>query len=393
MNPPHIECLYIGFDGLDVSFQGCLPEATLTMLERARDQAQREMHLVLIRVGELETHIAETGARGGYRYRFDTGEDGEIWFVKHDARVNQWNLRVSVKSFPLMLYGYPAVRDRLRERLHAMGAKVLAAAIGRVDIAVDFRMHGFRLDPALFVAHSQCDKDAQRDPDQDQFIVHYAGRAPSSVTIGQMPGRQIILYNKRREAIRKRKWHWFDRWGVEWKRDREPVWRIEVRAGKAHLKDYWRITTFTDLEATIADVVTNAMARIRYLDPTSTDPNVSRRAEHPLWTRARIELLAYLAQLGITLNGVVPGRLITGTRSELKNRYLALLVGLAAPYAAIHGFEGEAAEGIVAKIAFDIRSEINRDRRRFHHKVQRASDRMALIEDEYVASCAGKPGT
>jgi len=135
-----------------------------------------------------------------------------------------------------------------------MGAKVLSASIGRVDVAVDLRMQGFRLDRTLFVAHSHCDRDAHLDPKQDEFSVHYAGREPSSTTIGKMPGRRIIVYNKRREAIRKRKWHWFDRWGLDWKRDTEAVWRIEVRAGKRHLKDQWRITTFADLEATMADL-------------------------------------------------------------------------------------------------------------------------------------------
>src|SRR6516225_8427740 len=126
MNPPPIECLYVGFDGLDVAFQGSRPEAALAMLERARDEAQREMRPVLVRIGELDVHVAETGARGGYRYRFDTGEDGEIWFVKQDARVDKWNIRVSVKSFSLMLHGYAAVHDRLYRRLQAMGARVLA---------------------------------------------------------------------------------------------------------------------------------------------------------------------------------------------------------------------------------------------------------------------------
>jgi hypothetical protein len=104
------------------------------------------------------------------------------------------------------------------------------------------------------------------------------------------------------------------------------------------------------------------MAKIRYLDPTSMDANVTRRTEHPLWARARTELVAHLAQLGITPNGIAPGRMITGKRSVIKHMYRALITGLAASYAAVHDFHGEAAEGIATKIAFDIRSEINRDR-------------------------------
>ena len=77
----------------------------------------------------------------------------------------------------------------------------------------------------------------------------------------------------------------------------------------------------------------------------------------------------------------------------IKHKYRALITGLAASYAAVHSFHGEATEGIAAKIAFDIRSEINRDPRRFHRKAELACNRMALIKYEYVANCAGQPGT
>ena len=66
--------------------------------------------------------VAETGSRGGYRYRFDTGLDGETWFVAHSTNSKNWNIRVSVKSLALSLYGYEGVKERILNRLKALKA-------------------------------------------------------------------------------------------------------------------------------------------------------------------------------------------------------------------------------------------------------------------------------
>jgi hypothetical protein len=121
----------------------------------------------------------------------------------------------------------------------------------------------------------------------------------------------------------------------------------------------------------------------RYLAPDDHNSNISRRAEHVFWTRARGELLAGIACTGLKPSAIEPGRKITGRRSVVKETYRQLSTGLAAAYAAAHGLEGSAAEGIAAKIATDIGREIAQDLSRFHKRVRRASDRMALIEDCY----------
>ena len=56
-----------------------------------------------------------------------------------------------------------------------------------------------------------------------------------------MPGRQIIVYDKRREAIAKRKLFWFKVWNIERDDPAQKVARIEVRAGKKELKDRWHL--------------------------------------------------------------------------------------------------------------------------------------------------------
>ncbi len=385
MSSANFECLYVGVDGLDVSFRGALAKAALETLEVARNEAQQSSEPVLCRIGSLDAHVAETGARGGYRYRFDTGEDGEVWFVKHDERPDEWNLRVSVKSLALMIFGYAGARNRLFERIESMGAAVEAESVGRFDIAADIRCNEFQLDPAQFVAHSHSEVDAQRDPD-DGFREHYAGRRPTSVTVGKMPGRQVIVYDKRREAVQKRKWHWFDCWGFDWRSNDEPVWRFEVRAGKRHLKDEWDVTSFSELEAKAPEIVGCAMEQIRYLDPADLQANISRRRSHQVWVKCRELLLAKLHSLGGAPSGAPPGARLAGGRIEKKAIYLSQLVGLSAPYAAVHNHDPRHPEITIAAIAANIRSAIERDRNRYFDRVDKARKRFALMPDSHTVA-------
>jgi hypothetical protein len=57
--------------------------------------------------------VAPSGARNCFRYRLDTGDDGEVWLVKHNADARQWNLFASVRSFALLTHHYAGVKQRL----------------------------------------------------------------------------------------------------------------------------------------------------------------------------------------------------------------------------------------------------------------------------------------
>ena len=72
--------------------------------------------------------------------------------------------------------------------------------------------------------------------------------------IGKMPGREVTVYDKRADLIAKGKPEWWTIYNDLRKADGKPVldptdrassqiWRVEVRAGKDHLKDRWGITT------------------------------------------------------------------------------------------------------------------------------------------------------
>jgi hypothetical protein len=139
--------------------------------------------------------------------------------------------------------------------LSAIGAHLGAGvSVSRIDYAVDVLAPGFVLVPESFIMHSHC----LRADHVDMQIHGKSGRI-TSVTVGKMPARQVIVYDKRAEAIAHRKTHWWEIWNralatrglplLEPAGDRSAcaVWRVEMRAGKDLLKDRWGIRDWAEL--------------------------------------------------------------------------------------------------------------------------------------------------
>src|SRR4029077_1301274 len=105
--------------------------------------------------------------------------------------------------------------------------------------------------------------DGSMDRNQPSAVCR--GRRLESVTIGKMPGRQIIVYDKRREVVEKRKLLWFRVWGIDPHDTSVQVWRVEMRAGKKELKGRWQIRTFDDVDRAIGDVFLQALVDVRYI--------------------------------------------------------------------------------------------------------------------------------
>src|SRR5688500_16451434 len=124
-----MEVIYRGFDGLDVAFQGNIPAGLAAKLAEAKDRASAERQDVLIEHNGVKMHVAESGARGGYAFRCDTGPNGATWFFKQPNRSDPWGARVSVKSLALALYGLGGVRARLYAFLDALGIPTSAEGV------------------------------------------------------------------------------------------------------------------------------------------------------------------------------------------------------------------------------------------------------------------------
>ena len=109
--------------------------------------------------------------------------------------------------------------------------------------------------------------------------------------------RQLIIYDKRAEALAKRKPGWLAIWNhtreqegkppIDLKdRDKSRVWRFEARMGSKYLRRRWEIRSWSDLDAMIGDAYAEFAGKIRYAIPQH-DPNRSRWPNHELWDHVK----------------------------------------------------------------------------------------------------------
>lgn len=378
------ELLYAGFDSLDVAFAGALPHSVLEALEKARADAQERQEPVLTHIGpnNVPMHVLGHGMRGGFAFVVDTGPLGGIWKFKKNADARQWNIFASPGAKMLLAYGYEGTRDKLWEFLDTIGAKISDHSINRADFAMDFQTENFELQQDQFVAHSHTkisthyEKQRNTD-DEEQLATVTRGRLSESVTIGKQPGRQIIVYNKRREAIEKQKSFWFKAWGKDRHEPNLEVWRIEVRAGKKELKDKYQIRTFNDFEAGIGDVMVYAMDKVKYLDDRQSDSNVSRQALHPLWTKAQAVSAENLCQFQ---SGLTPDQIVQITREQAINQYLNLCIGNSIGLGvASEMSDDEIRERLPTKIADQMQKTLEHDETRINKSIRRTRERLHFI--------------
>lgn len=378
------ELLYAGFDTLDVAFAGALRPVDLKTLETARQEAQERQEQVLTAIGpgNVQMHVLGYGKRGGYAYICDTGPLGAKWMFKKSIDTKQWNIFASPHATALLAYGYEGTRDMLWRALENMGAIVTDHSINRTDFAMDFRAQGFELRQAQFVAHSHTKigthwSERGDVPDRDQPGAVWRGRRIESVTIGKQPGRQIIVYDKRREATEKQKYCWFKAWGLDRHVPDLEVWRVEVRAGKNELKEKYQIRTYEDFEAGIGDVVTNALDAIRYVADGQADSNVSRQTLHPLWIEAKKVASENLIEFQ---SGLTPGQIREVIRDQAYRQYLNLCIGNGIGLGVCAEMsDEELRERLPPVIAEQAKAMFENDAKRLDKSIQRARERLCFI--------------
>lgn len=385
--------LHAGFDTIDLAIQGSLPPKILDQLRAARDEAatQQESALCYLANGEFSAHVASHGAKGGYAFLLDTGPTGARWMIKDSSDPNQWNIFVSPRSAMLLTHGYAETFSIIENAIADLGGKVTGVSLNRADFAMDFQTLGFELDINRFVTHARCKRKPHwsqtengDDPDQPRSVLN--GRRVESVTIGSMPGRQVIVYDKRAEAVAKRKPHWFNVWGVDRNDPTLEVWRVEVRAGKKHLKDAYNIHTLEDFENSIGDVIVNSLDRIRYLASGQTDSNISRQTLHPLWKAAHATAQRGLLELR---SGLTPDQVRSIEREKAMDVYFKQVLGNAIGYAVAHGWDDEAiSDGLATLMAEKLRAECEGDTEAFDKAISRTRRRLHFQIDPIGKRCA-----
>jgi hypothetical protein len=200
-----------------------------------------------------------------------------------------------------------------------------------------------------------------------------------------MPGRQVIVYDKRAEVITKHKVGWWEIWNAARSRLQLPpldaadsaesrVWRVELRAGKHHLKDRWNIRTWPDLHDRFGDMIAAAIRAIRHAQPT-TDSNRSRWPESGLWRKVREESEADLFEMR---NWANPD-LVKRVQKDAHDRLLAgQMAGLLTTRAALRGVSAADLCSFAVAAGNEMAIEIGRAPHRFGRKLAHARDRYGL---------------
>ena len=290
--------LHTGFDGLDIAFK-CKPSLELVeLLERAKAKATETQIDTPVMFNGVFMNVAASGGVGGYAFRFDTGPEGAVWFVKKPKASDPWGVRVSCKSRPLALRGLEFVRADLDDTRARLGMNVPAdgVSIGRVDYAIDILHPEFVLDPKNFVVSART-KIATHADLSDQQTGGRSGRF-TSVTVGKMPGRQVIVYDKREEVMNKGKLEWPFIWNAALAKINLPaldmtdpsksrVWRVELRLGKKALKEKGGIRGWSSFYESLQPQMLELVEKAVNLKRPKADTNRHRWNADPVWTVVR----------------------------------------------------------------------------------------------------------
>lgn len=324
------EIVHAGFDGLDLSYRTLLPSEALERFKSAKAEAIASNSSVALCVSDQEFTISGSGAYGGYQFTVDTGPLGAIWFFKDGVRSDPWGCRVSIKSLPLALFGAAEMKQRCDEFLRRLGCQLntTACRVSRVDHAFDIIIPDFELNPDLIVCHSKSTKTDYREMETNR-----AGETITGVRVGRMPGIQLGIYDKRRDAIAKKKSYWWDIWSQNtgYKIGTDTViWRFEVRAGRKAIDSYFNNTTWEMIGNALGNLLANVCNRIRMVSPGS-DTNRSRWPDNPIWSDIRNRLRTMPMDGSCALDQAeILNKLAKERREQLFNQLLGLEMSVAA---------------------------------------------------------------
>lgn len=338
--------LHRGFDTLTLAIQANIPVELFDHLDTERERAEQERQDVLIDYNGVELHLKSHGGNG-YRFIASGGAYGATWFFKKPNPKDAWGIRVNFGSTFLAVNGLGAARAHLERVLSQLGVRygVNDVSISRADFCVDILAPQFELNPEQFVMHSSAGRrDFIKETDK---AVHGRSGRTTSVTVGSIRNRQVIIYDKRAELIHSGKAHWWEIWnsGLR-KRDlpqldsKDPetsrVWRVEFRAGKDLLKDRWNIRTWAQFFDRFGDLCRESGEVVRYTAPDGTDVNRARWPNHLLWELACAEMNGDLMEMR---SGCDPNPLKEVHKEQQIAMILRNILGCSTTLAALNGVQ------------------------------------------------------
>lgn len=383
-----MQLIYRGFDKLDIAFKCDISTAFMAALEEKQSEARDTRQPALLAFNGAKMRVGDSGSRGGYAFRADTGAEGGNWVFKRPKRSDPWGIRVSVRALPLMLYGLGGVRDDLYEFLSRVGCspRLGDESIARIDYAMDFLVPEFALEPEHFVMHSHSNRSDHVDKINELNRNGRSGRV-TSVTVGKMPGRQVIVYDKRAEIVASQKMEMFEVWNANLKAMGRPplyahdegkfdIWRVEVRAGKDDLKKRWNAASWARVDDIAGDIFLSTLDAIRYATPTG-DTNRSRWPNHQLWQAAREILSGDLQEM---MCNATPDKIREVIRKQHADMMWKQAQGLAITYAVTQGLSAEDIDTFPGLIGLGLKNAVNSDRDKLAKKFLKTAERLCFID-------------
>jgi hypothetical protein len=378
--------LHAGFDGLDLALKARPGPELVAFLEEAKACAEAFQQDAVSTFNGLRLIVGATGAKGGYAYRFDTGRMGATWFAKKPREKDPWGIRLSVKSRPLALLGLDRVREEIDATCTTLGLRYPpgGVSIGRVDFAVDILAPDFTLDPTAFVIHARTNRKAHTD------LAEMATNGPSgrytSVTLGKMPGRQVILYDKREEVRKKHKPEWPLIWNETLAclglppldlddRATSTVWRAELRLGKDGLRQTHDIRGWGAFHEHLQEEMNRLAEDVTYRLP-GTDSNRSRWPLHPIWQVVQQTVATRLFNHEVT---VPPDSVRELDLAQKRREIESMIAGLAVPLGVLDGKDAESMGAVFEGLGKRIERTLRNGKRGLADRVADARERYSDV--------------
>lgn len=379
-----MQIVHRGFDTIALSIQANIPPNAFAYLDAQREQAEEARAPVAVTFGGADFDLLPHGGNG-YRFILQGGPLDATWFLKKPNARDPWGIRISVGSLTLATQGLGYARAQIDRTLTRLGVRYGAhqVSLSRADFCVDVLAPDFDLSPEAFVIHSHTNRADHHGLPEDMRSNGKSGRF-TSCTIGKMPGRQVIVYDKRQEVIDRKKPIWWDIWNANLARDGLPpldpddraasrVWRVEVRAGKDLLKDRWQIRQWGEFDAMFGDVVAEALRSVRYCTPDPADSNRARWPNHPLWDLVAGEADGDLVEMRSHLD---PSDIRHVHRDEHAALIIAQVLGGATTLAALEAVPETDLADFMARLGKRLRASVQDD-------MPRAANRLAEAKGRY----------
>lgn len=382
-----MKIVHRGFDRLELSIGTNIPPELFEYLDPIREEAEEARETRAVSYGGVDFDLLPHGVQG-YRFVLKNGPMDIMWFFKKPNARDPWGIRIVVGSLFLATQGLGRARAKINSTLDRLGVRYTKdqISIGRTDFCVDILAPAFELTPEHFVIHSHANRADHLTPEDHTRSNGKSGRF-TSVTVGKTPGRQVIVYDKRREAIDRGKSIWWDIWNHNLQEKGLPpldpkhradsqVWRVEVRAGKNLMKNRWNITTWEQFDAKFGDVIAEAFEKIRYCEPDPTDSNRARWPNAPIWDLAHSEVDTDLTELRSHMPASAVKEVYKADQAKL---LFGLCLGNCISLAALEGVTEGNLPDYANKMGAKLKEAIAIDPERAANKLSKAKERYRFL--------------